>query len=195
MSARRSHIRSLQVVDRSRLTNVGAPQLDLKINAKASDEVVESQQVRHMDRVFILALFAMLVVSLVIIFALGTNVYRSLAQSRTESEQVRVQTSLLTTSVRTNDEYDFAKKTKGPEGPALVLRERTDDGTYETRLYLYKGNLMQEYAVAESKIDPKRATALCPVKRFSFRIKNGLVSILTDVGQTNVALRSEGGGR
>ncbi|MDO4502582.1 MAG: DUF4860 domain-containing protein [Coriobacteriia bacterium] len=193
MIGRRKYRERTTRLTRGKITNVGAPAIELKVSVDQEEQTNESFHIRHMDRLFILILFAVLIMSLVLVFALGTNAYRGLEQARTDGEQVRLQSSLLATSLRAMDAVDAAAKGQGPEGPALIMRERIGQDQFETRLYQYQGQLMQEYALAGTACDPARATALCPIKRFGFRIQDGLVTIGTDVGQTYVALRSQGG--
>ena len=177
------------------ITHVGAPALELKVSVDREQEKNESFHIRHMDRLFILALFGILTVSLVLVFALGTNAYQSLEQARTSGQQVRLQSSLLATTVRAMDEAGAASVGKGPEGPALVMTEQAGQDRYQIRLYHYQGQLVQEYAAAGMPYDPESATVLCRTQQFSFSIDHDLITLVTDAGKTYVALRSGGGER
>ena len=79
------------------------------------------------------------------------------------------------------------------DGPALVLRETLPSGVYETRLYRYDGVIMEEYALADAPYDPSKATAIVRSSVFDFSYGGGLLTIVTDAGQTSVALRAAGG--
>lgn len=177
------------------ITHVGAPALELKVSVDREQEKNESFHIRHMDRLFILVLFGILTVSLVLVFALGTNAYQSLEQARTSGQQVRLQSSLLATTVRAMDEAGAASVGEGPEGPALVMTEQAGQGRYQIRLYQYQGKLVQEYTTAGMPYDPKAATVLCQTRKFSFTVDRGLITLTTDAGKTYVALRSVGGER
>ena len=83
----------------------------------------------------------------------------------------------------------------GPEGRSLVLTKQDADGnTYEMRLYLYKGNIVQEYSATGTAYTPNRAQPLLASKSFDFELHGDLLVIRTDQGATNVALRSYQGG-
>lgn len=79
------------------------------------------------------------------------------------------------------------------QGPALVLRETLESGTYETRIYRVDGVIMQEYAVADAPYDPEKAVAVAQSQTFEFSCSDNLLTIVTDAGQVDIALRSGGG--
>lgn len=79
------------------------------------------------------------------------------------------------------------------DGPALVLRETLPSGVYETRLYRYDGVIMEEYTLADAPYEPGKATPIVRSSVFDFSYRNGLLTIVTDAGETSVALRSAGG--
>jgi hypothetical protein len=62
------------------------------------------------------------------------------------------------------------------------------------RIYLYKGQIVQEYSVAGAAYTPDRAQPLLKSTSFDFELHGDLLVIHTDQGATNVALRSEQGG-
>lgn len=78
----------------------------------------------------------------------------------------------------------------GPEGRSLVLGEETDAGSYELRMYLYDGNVVEEYSVAGAAYTPTRAQVLFKSSTFEFELDGKLLTIITDQGKTEVALRS-----
>jgi hypothetical protein len=75
-----------------------------------------------------------------------------------------------------------------------VLVERLRSGTYETRIYLYQGHVVEQYAVAAKPYEPEKATPIVPSETFSFSFEDGLLTITTDAGSAEVALRSVRGG-
>ena len=82
----------------------------------------------------------------------------------------------------------------GPEGRSLVLTERLANGTYETRIYLYRGQVVEEYSVAGTPYTPDKATPVVATGTFDFTYSQGLLTIVTDEGRAEVALRSVRGG-
>ena len=184
---------------------------------------VRRQRERDFGRVFTGLLFALFVATLLMAILAGTDVYRGLNREGDAADNQRLSLTLLANDVRANDQIDAVacawvteegvdmvvaqgREELGlPEaagasdtrclldGPALVLRETLPSGVYETRLYRYDGVIMEEYALADAPYDPSKATAIVRSSVFDFSYGGGLLTIVTDAGQTSVALRAAGG--
>ncbi|MGN0302399.1 MAG: DUF4860 domain-containing protein [Anaerotardibacter sp.] len=146
---------------------------------------------RFSSRVFTIALFVFIVLALLTAMLLGTNIYNALTNSRFEASTIRLESSLLLNTVRSNDVQGALSVQPGPEGDALVLTETTSNGTYETRLYRYQGNLVEEYAIAGDTYTPGRASQVCQTDEFDVDLTRNLITIKTDMGTTNISFRSD----
>lgn len=147
------------------------------------------------ERLFPLVLLAVFVVMDLLALVAGTHAYDSLTSMQNKSDARIMTTGPLVSSVRAHDVRGAVRKMKsGPEGEALVLVENDEMGTYETRIYLYKGKIVQEYALSGSPYEPDKATVLAESSTFSFDYANGLLALHTDAGTTEVALRNMQGG-
>ncbi|MCI8425582.1 MAG: DUF4860 domain-containing protein [Adlercreutzia sp.] len=174
------------------------------------------------SRIFTGILFALFVVTLLLAILAGTDVYRGLAREGRVADEARLSLTLLANDVRANDQVgavgrawvtrdgvdltlaegdgelgqaSLAGEVEGSllEGPALVLRETLPSGVYETRIYRYDGTIMEEYALADAAYDPEKATAIVKSSIFDFSYAGGLLTLVTDSGQVQVALRCAGG--
>ncbi|MCH3968084.1 MAG: DUF4860 domain-containing protein [Atopobiaceae bacterium] len=135
-------------------------------------------------------IFVFFVVFLLLAIFMAVAGYRSTSATTTQASNVRLTNNLVTNIVRTTDASDALAAGQGPEGRSLVLLEHLDTGTYETRIYLSGGKVVEEYALAGSAYTPAKATELVSSSTFSFTYSNGLLSITTDTGTSDVALRS-----
>lgn len=144
---------------------------------------------------FTVALFALFVVALLLAILAGTGVYRALRAADGAASDERLSTSLIANAVRATDAAGSVSAAEGPEGPALVLTEHLDSGDYQTRFYLYRGFVVQEYALADALLAPDAATPVVESASFSFELDegSGLLRVSTDAGEVLVALRSAGG--
>lgn len=149
---------------------------------------------RDLGRIFTMLLFALLVVAMLLSIIVGTTVYRSLSSIQTTSEDTRLSLGLIENSVRSSDATDSVGVGQGPEGRSLVLIEHLTSGTYETRIYLYQGEIVEEYAISGAAYTPAKATRIASSQTFSFTYKGGLLAITTDHGTVDVALRNVQGG-
>lgn len=145
-------------------------------------------------RTFTVLLMAVFFIALMAGLAFGAVMYRSVYGAQMHNDDVHLQAGLVANAVHANDALDAVTEDQGPEGRALVLVERLESGTYETRLYLYEGHLMQEYAVSGRPYNPITATPLFDTGTFEFSFDGKLLTITTDKGTCDVALRSPQGG-
>lgn len=142
--------------------------------------------------VFAMLLFGVLAIALFLALAGGTTAYERIAEDDQAARDMRMGTSLIANTVRAVDAADAVTVGVGPEGRALVLVEHLDSGTFETRLYLHDGWIVEEYTLAGSPYDPASAVQVTASQTFSFEVQGGAVRIDCDAGRTVVALRSDG---
>lgn len=138
----------------------------------------------------------MLVILGILLIALvtGVTVYQRVASVQMQANEDRLGMQFLANNVRSIDGTSAVWVGTGPEGNSLVLMEYLSNGNYETRMYLYKGNIVQEYAVAGTPYDPGKAVKLSKSFKFDLAYRNGLLTIVTDQGRTDIALRAMQGG-
>lgn len=156
---------------------------------------IRAEKRHHLPRqmfagLLMLVFFSMLLIALIT----GVTVYKRVADVQLATNEDRLAMQLIGNYVHANDSRGSIKVGQGPEGRSLVLLERLDSGNYETRIYLYNGSIVQEYALEGAAYTPAKATELVESSTFSFTYSNGLLSITTDQGTSDIALRSEQGG-
>lgn len=162
-------------------------QLPLSVFGARADSAASSK--RNPDGVFSMGLFMVFIIVVLVALLAGTRIYSRLDRQQTTIDDTRVGMGLLVNYVRATDATDSVGSGSGPEGDALVLMEHLRSGTYETRIYLYQGRIVEEYAPAGKPYAPDRATEIMTSGTFSFDLEGGLLTITTDAGSTEVALR------
>ncbi len=146
------------------------------------------------NRLFITLLFSVFVIALLIAIIVGVHNYSEISSAQTTANDDRLALSLLTNDIRANDSIDAIATGIGPEGPSLVLVERLDSGTYETRFYQYDNHIVQEYVMAGEPYRPASATTIVKSYTFNFEYKDELITLTTDEGIAHIAVRSLSGG-
>lgn len=141
-------------------------------------------------RSFTVALLAVFFVVLMTGLVTGALVFRAVSTAKADADELHMQTGLLANTVRMNDAADSVRRGQGPEGDALVLAERIGDGSYETRIYLYEGAIVQEYALADRPYSPAEAQPLVTSDAFAFAMDGNKLTVVTDKGAFSVSLRS-----
>lgn len=143
---------------------------------------------------FSMALFALLVLATLALVLVGSRVYQGLVQGQNDNANGRAVQAYLYSQLRGSDHAAGVRLGQGPEGQALLLQETVAGATYETRIYLYQNQLMEEYATAGSPFAPERAQAVAAAQQFAVeQPQTGLLRIATDEGVLYLALRSAGG--
>ena len=145
---------------------------------------------QHTTNLFSIVLLAVFFIVMMICLAAGASMYRNVSNQYSLANDLRLQSGLLANTIRMSDAADAFEVGNGPEGPAIVLVERLDLGSYETRIYQYNGAIWQEYAVAGRPYNPAGAVKIIDSRTFEFTYDGGLISISTDEGTFDVALRS-----
>lgn len=146
------------------------------------------------SRLFSVVLMCVFFVTLMAGLASGAIMYKHISDTQANVNEIHLQSGLLANIVHANDNLRSVSSGEGPEGKALVLVEEINGGLYETRVYLYEGAVMQEYAISGRDYAPTRATRLFDSQTFDFSFDGELVVITTDQGSVSVALRSDQGG-
>lgn len=148
---------------------------------------------RSSSRLFTVLLMAVFFIALMGMLAAGAHIYNGVVGVQSHTNDVHMQAGLMANTVHVNDSVFAVERGDGPEGDALVLVEALETGTFETRVYQYKGTIFQEYAIAGRDYNPQTATPLFSSKVFDFSFDGRMLTITTDQGTLDVALRSKQG--
>ena len=126
-----------------------------------------------------LLLFAMIVLSLLFLMCAGTEVYSAAVEGQAYNRQARAALSYLAARVHAADNAGAVSIGAGPEGDALVLRERA-------------GDLREEYGPADVPLRPESAERIAALERFFLgEERPGLLTAATEYGEIHIALRCE----
>ncbi|MDO4183458.1 MAG: DUF4860 domain-containing protein [Coriobacteriia bacterium] len=190
----KTHEQPVRIFEEDGVTTHGAPVQENVIEEEQVNISRAGARIRKSNRTFTVILFTLISASLLLVMYMGVNGYQSLVHNRNENASLRLLTTLITTNVHMNDEQNSVSEGVGPEGPALVLTEHLASGDCETRIYLYQGAIVSEYALASTKYSPATADKIVDAESFSFTLEGNLLKITTEKGTTQVCLRSSQGG-
>ena len=142
---------------------------------------------------FLLVLYAMLIISLLILMMVGGQLFSHFTDNRNKNEDLRATLSYVQGKVSALDEAGGITITKGPGGDMLVLRE--GDSGYETRIFLNDGRLMELLAAVGSETVIEDAQVINDEDEFSLEVQDEgrLLLIRSSGGEAYSAIRSGGG--
>lgn len=159
--------------------------------ARASQAGAGPSSRKHVFSAIVMGVFF---AALLLALIAGIVVYKHVTDVQAQANAQREGIGLVANAVRANDASGAIAVGQGPEGRSLVVVEKLASGTYETRFYLYQGKVVQEYSLAGSMYTPERANTVTQSNSFDFTYSHGLLSVTTDQGTAEVALRSLQGG-
>lgn len=133
-----------------------------------------------------MALFVLMLGVVLAVVGFGGEVYRALTESQGRNNAARAALRYVSARLRAGDAAGAVTVEQGPEGPALILAEPG----YETRIYLYQGTLMEEYAAADTPLDPAAAQVVARTDTFEVTAEGRLYTITTGEGTVRVWLHS-----
>lgn len=139
------------------------------------------------------ALYALLLVCVLALTAFGANIYGAVTAAHNAGSAQRAALSYLCVRLRAADEAGAVTVTTGPEGDALILAEPLAQSGYATRIYLWQGQLVEDYAPADSAFAPANAQPIAKTAAFTATVEGNLVRVHTEQGSAVVHLHSEGG--
>lgn len=162
---------------------------------KALTAIRSTNAAKNRSGIFSGLLMVVFLAMLILALVLGVTTYQKVANAQFSSNDARLGLQLIANNVRTYDGSGNVKVGQGPEGRSLVLVEKGDGQNFETRIYLYNGTIVQEYSFEGSVYTPDKAVKLVDSSKFHISYDSDLLTIVTDQGEANVALRSRQGDR
>lgn len=162
--------------------------------SSAAKPKIESEGMSPAKRLFPALVLGAFFLALLMALVTGALVYKSITDSTAATNATRQGAGLVCNAIHSNDAKGAIAVGQGPEGRSLVIVELLDSGTYETRFYLYQGNVVQEYSLAGSAYSPETASPVTESSTFDFSYSHGLLTVTCDQGTSEVALRSVSGG-
>ena len=103
--------------------------MEIDYNAVAAFERSKMPEAKVANaRTFTIVLLAVFFIVLMTGLAVGVAMYQTVANNQLDTNATRMQAGLLASNVHVNDTANAVGVGNGPEGRALVLTERAEDG-------------------------------------------------------------------
>ena len=132
---------------------------------------------------YTVAISAMFLGGFLLLVVFGATSYRRVTSIEEGNRDHRAILSYLSTSLKADRASDIIIESK--EGVS-VLTILDEDGEYGKRIYLYEGNLVEDYGKADGKLFPKEATKIGDTGDFEIVYEDGLLRLITDEGEVDV---------
>ena len=135
---------------------------------------------------------ALFLLGFFLLIVFGAQNYRNAVAAQHENNDSRVLLSYVSTCIRGNDQTDCVRIREENGNTVLVIAD--EESGYASRLYLSKGNLVEDYAETDAALDPANAQIIGETTVFTVEeVQEGLLCVTTDAGSSLICLRSKGG--
>ena len=160
--------------------------------------IKKGHKFKSIDILFALMLFSIFAMSVLMVLLSGGRIYKNIVDDMASQYAGRTSISYLTTKIRHCDAKGGVRVGSFGDGDALFLSQEGSDGkSYETIIYLFEGEIKEQYVEKGSSFSPRTGTTILEVSSLSFRTEKNDVVIIeyeTDKGvfSTMVHLRVKG---
>jgi len=153
---------------------------------------------RNISNVLVLLVFAVFMVSVLLVLLSGADAVKELTARDRRSYQHRTAVQYISTRVRQADVRGAVSTELSDGVSTLVLAQDIDGSPYETRIYCYDGYLREMFCESGAGIPPEFGEEIIPMDAFSADLEGNALRIVLSMpdgtdGELFVMLRSEGG--
>lgn len=137
----------------------------------------------NMTGFLVLLIFAVFMVSLLLILLNGADTVRRITERDQKSYNQKTVAQYLTTRVHQADREGAVSVRKSGQVDMLVFAEEIDGTCYETSVYCHDGYLREMYCQSGMTFGPEFGEKIIPVQNFKVILENTLLHItfeLTD---------------
>ena len=140
--------------------------------------------------IWLLVLFALVMLLMAAAISFSAQTYgRALGVEGANNRLCSIE-GYLDSTFKASDAEGSVSVEAGPQGGMLVVADRY--GAYETCIYLYDGQLVQEYKSVASDLAPQAASPIAELSRFEPKVEGRTVTVICDEGTFVNTLRGGG---
>ena len=147
---------------------------------------------KSMSGVLVLLVFAVFTVSVLLVLLSGADTVKKLTQRDQNTYHHRTAVQYLTTKVRQSDQSGAVSVGETDGCSTLVLTEKIDGITYETRIYCYDGYLRELFCAKDATLAPQDGEKILPATELQAQIEGSLLLVWIDGQQLFFDLTGQG---
>ena len=148
---------------------------------------------KSMSGVLVLLIFAVFTVSVLLVLLSGADTVKKLTQRDQNTYHHRTAVQYLTTKVRQSDQSGAVSVGETDGCSTLVLTEKIDGITYETRIYCYDGWLRELYTTAAAVVPPAVGTPILEAESLALGREGDVLTLALGEEEVRLYLPGEVG--
>lgn len=137
----------------------------------------EQTKKSHISGIMVLLLFAVFMVSVLLVLLTGADVYQRMAQRGQESYNQRTAAQYIATRVRQADQAGMVTVRDFAGQDTLILTQEYDGYPYEILVYCYDGYLRELFAAVGSEQDPEYGEPILKAETLEIVKENACLQI------------------
>lgn len=122
----------------------------------------------------LLLLIVLASLTVLLLYATGSS-YRRIVSANDSTQELRTGLFFVATKVRQSDGAVSVRS--APWGSALVLTQKTDEGTFEDWIFFYAGSLREGTVQAGTAINPGACPEISKLRSFAMAKNGGMLTI------------------
>ena len=130
-----------------------------------------------MQGVFVFVLLGLFALMSTLMVLLGAQMYRGAVNNADENNENRLLGAYVRSMVRAEDAAQALAVEEHDGVKALAMYEDIEDERYVTWLYLYEGQLYEQFTEADYEFTPDAGTAIAPANRFEPALEGGMLVV------------------
>ncbi|MBQ6595069.1 MAG: DUF4860 domain-containing protein [Clostridia bacterium] len=127
--------------------------------------------------VFVFVLLGLFAVMSTLMVLLGAQMYRATVERTGVNNEDRILSAYVRSMVRYGDAAGSVAVEDLDGLTVLSLYETIDDEAYVTRIYMYEGELYEQFTDFVDTFDPEDGTAICEVGGFEAALEGRLLTV------------------
>lgn len=136
------------------------------------------RNIQHgMQGIFVFVLLGLFAVMSTLLVLAGTQMYRSMVRRTEDTNSARVLYSYVRNMVREEDALDAVTVEDTEAGKTIRMEEQLGSETYITRIYVYDGQLYEQFTKKEREFKPQGGTPICPVGVFEPSLEDSMLMV------------------
>ena len=136
---------------------------------------------------------------IILLFSIGASVYALVAagyrsfnrmnKMQDECLNSRVAMNYVSMRIRRSDAKGAVRIDNSPRGTCLVLSEDISGESYETRIFLHNGYLLESFVSAETPFDEEYGFEIIQLDSFDVKRENNMIEIILSSGASKRSIK------
>ena len=140
--------------------------------------MIKATRGQKIDTVFVLIIFCVFAVSVLLVLALGANIYKNMTDVTREEYDERTALSYVWTRVKNSDESGSVSAGDFKGVSALFIDEEYGQTKYRTAIYTFNGRLNVLFSEEGLEFEPEDGVPVMEVEDMAFSaLEDGIIKV------------------